>query len=1538
MKVVARSSATTATQRAVWSAPAPGRSGTVQHVPTLGERRPALLRTHQALPCHLPGVAVASRPSRRARQAALRVSATIAESPGTSVSETNLAVGKYSVQVAVSSRDGKQHVHLETSAPSRMTLHWGLIGGKAYKGGWRLPEAAVRPANTIQYKDRALQTPFQMADGRQVLEITLEGDECSEELAFVFKDETGSWYDCNDGNFLVPLNPMEALTKATMTGKPAPAGPLPEIPNELGGIWAYIKWEQAGCPNRSQQESDAEYQVGLKELKMLLQEGVDMDTLWKVARGEIKYISFMESMGSEDFSMDESVATMTEAPPAEPEAPPGADLPTDLVNTQAYLIWIESGRPKGADFAQAARERLQARVDDGASVSELEVEVFEARKEQDAADRAASEEDRQRREEEDAQRRAEDEERRKQADAAAAKDAASKPAEPTAGDSVARMGSIELGAAFQHLQSRNVMDLIKPAEMPVLSAEKKEEKPSALEPLIQKAAVDESCKFRRVFPLGNQSGLLVVVRQADGDSEVTVDLTTDAADKLVLHWGVSEVERRHDWIQPSEDLLPEGSTNIKNGIAAETPFLNCEDDECDVEIGGTTVPLQRVRVTLPPNHGLISLQFVLRADDSTRWWKDGNSNFNIRVPGSGAMMVESIEEDFVDNPVGLEIIKAESSSMWTLMHRYNKCADLLEGMLNGQWGEKVDPADAAAHIYVCLRYSSNRHITWQRNYNTQPRILSAAQDRLTGTIAKAHANTTGETQEWVRLMMGMLGRGGDGQKIRDEILNIMHRHNIKEVKGTWMEQWHQKLHNNTTPDDVGICEAYLAFLRGNGDNGAYWRVLSDHGITRERLASFERNITCEPEDFPDRRDALIGEFENYLSILKAVHSGTDLMTSVQAASHSTPESAKGYLGYVVSNLRGQVVPLLEAAVEARTEIRNATQGNRELLYLDLALEGVIRGAAERAAGANPQSAIRLVGPLLQNLALTTGDNEEVVYCLAAWLALPEALRNGSYPGREEALQAAAVVDRIRICLANISDSVSNRIEPISSSLGHAFGVEEWAIELFAEEVVRGGPAFAVSQVLGNIEAGLRSAADLSAWQVISPGGAVGRVRVEHDLYEIQDDIYDEPTVLVIDRVTGEEEIPEGAVAVLTPDAPDVLSHVSVRARNMGVLFATCHDDEPLRALRELKGKVIDIKTSAAGDVVWDDAQESDLLDDSMAEDANKHTNLKIDVPKWVGTYAVGMDAFKTGVVGAKSKNIANLRGKLPDWVKLPASVTIPFGSFETALDEPECKEVKAALAAEVAKIKDNPAQQLRKCREIIMDMTVPEPLKAQLSAEMSAAGMKWPNGEERWDEAFAALKGVWASKFNERAYYSMRKAGLAFMDLRMAVLVMRVVPAQYAFVIHTVNPATRDEDEIYCELVKGLGETLVSGQFPGKSMAFSAKKKDLDNPRVLSYPSKSAAMFVPDSLIFRSDSNGEDLDGYAGAGLYDSITMDPCVTERVDYTCDPLIQDEEFRNRILSQICKVGLAIEEALGSAQDVEGVVDPDGNITVVQTRPQV
>ncbi len=53
---------------------------------------------------------------------------------------------------------------------------------------------------------------------------------------------------------------------------------------------------------------------------------------------------------------------------------------------------------------------------------------------------------------------------------------------------------------------------------------------------------------------------------------------------------------------------------------------------------------------------------------------------------------------------------------------------------------------------------------------------------------------------------------------------------------------------------------------------------------------------------------------------------------------------------------------------------------------------------------------------------------------------------------------------------------------------------------------------------------------------------------------------------------------------------------------------------------------------------------------------------------------------------------------------------------------------------------------------------------------------------------------------------------------------------------------------------------------------------------------------------------------------------------------DKLVQDPKFRRDLLSCVCRVGADIETALGTAQDVEGVVGVDNKITVVQTRPQV
>ena len=72
-----------------------------------------------------------------------------------------------------------------------------------------------------------------------------------------------------------------------------------------------------------------------------------------------------------------------------------------------------------------------------------------------------------------------------------------------------------------------------------------------------------------------------------------------------------------------------------------------------------------------------------------------------------------------------------------------------------------------------------------------------------------------------------------------------------------------------------------------------------------------------------------------------------------------------------------------------------------------------------------------------------------------------------------------------------------------------------------------------------------------------------------------------------------------------------------------------------------------------------------------------------------------------------------------------------------------------------------------------------------------------------WSGAFATIKRVWASTWNERAFLACRKAAIDPRRIEMCVLMQRLVEAHYAFVLHSVNPTTSDPSEMYGELVVG---------------------------------------------------------------------------------------------------------------------------------------
>ena len=66
------------------------------------------------------------------------------------------------------------------------------------------------------------------------------------------------------------------------------------------------------------------------------------------------------------------------------------------------------------------------------------------------------------------------------------------------------------------------------------------------------------------------------------------------------------------------------------------------------------------------------------------------------------------------------------------------------------------------------------------------------------------------------------------------------------------------------------------------------------------------------------------------------------------------------------------------------------------------------------------------------------------------------------------------------------------------------------------------------QVLSIVDPLLREAGGLGSWQVISAGQGQcrGRVVVAASLGDVQEQQYEEPTVLLVQLVGGEEEIPE----------------------------------------------------------------------------------------------------------------------------------------------------------------------------------------------------------------------------------------------------------------------------------------------------------------------------------------------------------------------------------------------------------------------------
>ncbi|KAH8495315.1 hypothetical protein H0E87_018482 [Populus deltoides] len=1330
---------------------------------------------------------------------------------------------------------------------------------------------SLQPDGTKNYKNRALRSPFMESGSNSYINIAID-DPAIQAIEFLIVDEAqNKWFKNNGQNFYVELPTREKLTIPNVS-----------VPEELVQIQSYLRWERNGKQMYTPEQEKEEYEAARFEL------------MEKVARGT---------------SIEDLRATLTNKNDIREIKEPSVsqienNLPDDLVQLQAYMRWEKAGKPNFSPEQQQsefekAREELQAELGKGVSVDEIRKKISKGEIKTNVSKQLQNK-------------------------------------RYFSTERIQRKGR-DLAQLINRHSAKSVED----------RASKSVEEKASIEPKVLKA-VELFAKEKeehdggavlnkKIFKLADKE-LLVLVTKPGG--KLKVRLATDFEEPVTLHWALSK--KAGEWMEPPPTVLPPGSVALKE--AAETQLKNESSAKFSYQVQSFEIEIEE--------DIFVGLPFVLLSNG--RWIKNNGSDFYIEF-SRGSKHVQKDAGDGIGTARALldKIAELESEAQKSFMHRFNIAADLMDKAKDaGELG--------LAGILVWMRFMATRQLIWNKNYNVKPREISKAQDRLTDLLQDIYASNP-QHQELLRMIMSTVGRGGEGdvgQRIRDEIL-VIQRNN--ECKGGMMEEWHQKLHNNTSPDDVIICQALIDHIKSDFDISVYWKTLNENGITKERLLSYDRAIHSEPNFRRDQRDGLLRDLGNYMRTLKAVHSGADLESAITNCMGYRSEGQGFMVGVQINPIPGlpsgfpellqfvlkhvedkNVEALIEGLLEARQELRpllfKSNNRLKDLLFLDIALDSTVRTAIERGyeelSNAGPEKIMYFITLVLENLALSSDDNEDLIYCVKEW---KHALSMSNSKSDHWALYSKSVLDRTRLALASKAEWYQQVLQPSAEYLGSLLGVDQRAVNIFTEEIIRAGSAAALSVLLNRLDPVLRQTAHLGSWQVISPVEAVGYVVSVDELLTVQNKTYNLPTILVAKRVKGEEEIPDGAVALLTPDMPDVLSHVSVRARNSKVCFATCFDPDILANLQAYEGKLLRLKPTSA-DIVYSELKEGELADSSSTNlTEGSPSPIKLVRKEFSGRYAISSEEFTSEMVGAKSRNISYLKGKVPSWIGIPTSVALPFGVFEKVLSEDSNKEVANKLQL----LKKNLAEELSALREIrqtVLQLTAPPQLVQELKTKMQSSEMPWPGdeGEQRWDQAWMAIKKVWASKWNERAYFSTRKVKLDHDYLCMAVLVQEVINADYAFVIHTTNPSSGDSSEIYAEVVKGLGETLV-GAYPGRALSFICKKNDLNSPQVLGYPSKPIGLFIRRSIIFRSDSNGEDLEGYAGAGLYDSVPMDEEEEVVLDYSSDPLITDEKFRRTILSGIARAGSAIEELYGSPQDIEGVIR-DGNVYVVQTRPQM
>jgi pyruvate, water dikinase len=190
--------------------------------------------------------------------------------------------------------------------------------------------------------------------------------------------------------------------------------------------------------------------------------------------------------------------------------------------------------------------------------------------------------------------------------------------------------------------------------------------------------------------------------------------------------------------------------------------------------------------------------------------------------------------------------------------------------------------------------------------------------------------------------------------------------------------------------------------------------------------------------------------------------------------------------------------------------------------------------------------------------------------------------------------------------------------------------------------------------------------------------------------------------------------------------------------------------------------------------------------------------------------------------------------------------------------------------------------------------------------DASFAGLQdtylWMKGAQA---VLAAVRRCWASLYSVESLSYRRRQGIPEAGVAMAVVVQRMVDARTAGVMFTRSPTTGDRSVVVIEGAWGLGSAVVSGEvtpdrFVLGKITGEISVREISDKHIRHLP-------LPEGGTEEAETPPE-------------LRNEPCVSDGD-----------------LQRLRELGRRIERHYGRPQDIEWAIDQDGQVLILQSRPE-